>query len=86
MTVTVTQARARLFPLVKAVNDNAEAVEIIGKNGVSAYLVPAAEWTSIRETAHLLRSPANAASLRESLAQLDAGLGEVHDLIDPAGS
>lgn len=83
MTLTVSEARRRLFPLVKEVNDDAKAVEIIDKSGVSAFLVPAQEYNSIRETAYLLRSPANAAALRESIAELNAGKVEVHELIEP---
>jgi hypothetical protein len=44
------------------------AVEIVTKAG-TAYLVPADEYNSLRETAYLLRSPANAARLRRSLAE-----------------
>ena len=43
----------------------------------------ASEWASIEETLYLLRSPANARHLLESIAELDAGGGEVHDLLQP---
>jgi antitoxin YefM len=36
-------------------------------------------------TEFLLRSPANAARLRQAIERLEAGGGEVHDLIDPDG-
>lgn len=35
-------------------------------------LVPAEMWRSISETAYLLRSPANAARLRDSIGDADA--------------
>ncbi|MFO1122596.1 MAG: hypothetical protein U1F47_09800 [Hyphomicrobiales bacterium] len=40
------------------------------------------EFASYEETQHLLRSPANAARLRESLAELDAGGGKDRMLIE----
>ena len=60
--LSLTEARRRLFPLVREVNDNAEVVQI-GSGDDTAYLVPAEMWRSISETAYLLRSPANAAQI-----------------------
>lgn len=37
---------------------------------------------SIEETAYLMRSPANAAHLAAAIAQLEAGGGTVHELIE----
>jgi antitoxin YefM len=70
--LSLTEARRRLFPLVREVNDNAEVVQI-GSGDDAAYLVPAEMWRSISETAYLLRSPANAARLRGAIADADAG-------------
>jgi antitoxin YefM len=69
--LSLTEARRRLFPLVREVNDNAEVVQI-GSGDDAAYLVPAEMWRSISETAYLLRSPANAARLRDAIADADA--------------
>lgn len=69
--LSLTEARRRLFPLVREVNDNAEVVQI-GSGEDTAYLVPAEMWRSISETAYLLRSPANAARLRDSIGDADA--------------
>jgi antitoxin YefM len=69
--LSLTEARRRLFPLVREVNDNAEVVQI-GSGDDTAYLVPAEMWRSISETAYLLRSPANAARLRDAVADADA--------------
>ena len=43
-----------------------------GSGDDTAYLVPAEMWRSISETAYLLRSPANAARLRDAIADADA--------------
>lgn len=62
MAITASEARKRLFPLIKQVNDDRAAVEIVSNNG-RAYLVAADDYESMAETDYLLRSPANAARL-----------------------
>lgn len=83
MSITASEARQRLFPLIDQVNDDQVAVEIVSKRG-TAYLVPADEYRSLVETVHLLRSPANAARLRSSIAHARAGDAAEHDLLDAA--
>ena len=82
MAMSASQARKRLFPLIEQVNEDQEPVEIVSKAG-SAYLVSADQWRSLMETAHLLRSPANAERLMRSIADAGAGHTEVQELIDP---
>jgi antitoxin YefM len=82
MSITASDARARLFPLIEQVNDDQEAVEIISKRG-TAYLVPADEYRSWRETMYLMASPANAARLAASIAEHQAGRAAEHDLHEP---
>jgi antitoxin YefM len=60
MAITASEARKRLFPLIKQVNDDRTPVEIISNHG-RAYLVSADDYESMEETDYLLRSPANAA-------------------------
>jgi antitoxin YefM len=62
MAITATEARRRLFPLIKEVNEDRIAVEIISNHG-RAYLMAADDYESMAETDYLLRSPANAARL-----------------------
>lgn len=81
MSITASEARRRLFPLIEEVNDDQAAVEIVSKNG-SAFLVPAAEYEALVETAYLLRSPANALRLLESLKAAQDGRIEPRDLIE----
>lgn len=82
MSVTATEARARLFPLIDEVNEDQQAIEIVSKRG-SAYLVPAAEYESLLETIYLLSSPANAARLREGMAEVNDASAQAHELIEP---
>ena len=80
MSITATEARARLFPLIEEINEDQQAVEIVSKKG-TAYLVPADEYRSLIDTVYLLRSPRNAERLSASLAELEAGEAKAHDLL-----
>ncbi len=77
--LTATEARRTLYALIERVNDDHEAIEILSKRG-DAVLISADEHRSLQETAHLLRVPANAERLLESLAQARAGQALPHDL------
>ncbi|MFZ0215134.1 MAG: type II toxin-antitoxin system prevent-host-death family antitoxin [Candidatus Dormiibacterota bacterium] len=79
MPLTASEARKRLFPLIEQVNDNREPVEITSKRG-DAVLISRADYDALQETAYLLRVPANAERLLESLAQARAGKREQHEL------
>ncbi|MGI8682218.1 MAG: type II toxin-antitoxin system Phd/YefM family antitoxin, partial [Mycobacteriales bacterium] len=73
------EARKNLFPLIEQVNDDRMPVEITSKRG-DAVLISRADYDALEETAHLLRSPANARRLLESLAQAQRGEREEHPL------
>lgn len=79
--LSLSEARRRLFPLVREVNDNAEVIQI-GSGDDTAFLVPADMWRSISETAYLLKSPVNAARLRAAIADADAAVNQVHKHVD----
>lgn len=79
MAITASEARARLFPLIQQVNDDQAAVEIVSRRG-GAYLVSREEYESLKETAYLLRSPANARRLLEGLEQARRGEVQEHDI------
>jgi antitoxin YefM len=72
MAMSAAEARKLLYPLIEKVNDDQEAVEIVSTKG-RAFLVPEQQWRSLMETQYLLRSPANAKALLESIDQLRAG-------------
>ncbi len=64
---TYTQARAHLAHFLDRVVADRETVIITRPGAPSAALISAAELESLIETAHLLRSPNNAARLLKSL-------------------
>jgi antitoxin YefM len=69
MTTTYTDARANLAALCdKAANDR-EPVVIRRRGAEDVVLIAADELSSLLETAHLLRSPANAQRLLTALAR-----------------
>lgn len=64
---TYSQARSELASLMSRVIDNREVVVIKRRNHPPVAMIAADELTSLMETAHLLRSPANAKRLLEAL-------------------
>jgi len=77
--MTASEARRSLFGLIEQVNEDCEAVEILSKRG-DAVLISASEYRALKETAHLLRVPANAKRLTASLEALAAGRGTEREL------
>jgi antitoxin YefM len=76
MTISASEARTRLFPLIQQVNDDHEPVRI-SSNGGNAVLMSAEDFDSWQETVYLLRSPANARRLMEAVARDRAGQGGI---------
>jgi antitoxin YefM len=70
--ISASEARKTLFPLIERVNEDHTPIEIVSKRG-NAVLVSKEDWDSIVETNYLLRSPANAKHLMESVEQWRAG-------------
>jgi antitoxin YefM len=81
MTITASEARRDLFPLIKKVNDDHAPVRIASKNG-NAVLISEEDYEAWQETMFLLRSRRNAERLMRSIAEMDAGGGTVRDLIE----
>ena len=79
MAITASEARKNLFPLIEQVNNDRQPIEITSKRG-DAVLLSRADYDALTETAFLLRVPANARRMLESLAQARAGERAAHDL------
>jgi antitoxin YefM len=77
--LTASEARKNLFPLIEQVNNDRQPVEITSKRG-DAVLISRADFDALNETAFLLRVPANAERLLESLAQAREQKLEEHEL------
>lgn len=74
--VSYSQARQELASLLDDVTSDREVVIINRRNKEPAALIAADELVSLTETAHLLRSPANASRLLEALARALKGRGQ----------
>jgi antitoxin YefM len=72
MTISASEARSRLFPLMQQVNDDHVPVRINSKGG-DVVLMSAEDFDSWQETIYLLRSPANARRLMEAVAWAKSG-------------
>ena len=80
--LSITETRANL----KAVLDKVVADRVpvsIRRRGENVVMVSQNEWEGMAETLYLLRSPANAKELLDSIADLDAGKGVERELIRP---
>ncbi|MBN3457611.1 type II toxin-antitoxin system Phd/YefM family antitoxin [Mycolicibacterium sp.] len=72
MSISASEARQRLFPLLEQVNTDHEPVRITSKAG-DAVLMSADDYDSWQETVYLLRSPENARRLMDAVARDKAG-------------
>lgn len=68
MSISASEARQRLFPLLEQVNTDHEPVRITSRAG-DAVLMSAEDYDSWQETVYLLRSPENARRLMEAVAR-----------------
>jgi antitoxin YefM len=66
---TYSQARAELASLMSRVTDDREVVVVKRRDHPAVAMIAADELASLLETAHLLRSPANAERLLASLGR-----------------
>lgn len=82
MSISASEARRTLFPLIQRVNDDRDVVEIVSRKG-NAVLMSADEYAAWQETAYLFRSPANARRLLDSYERARARTTETHELARP---
>jgi antitoxin YefM len=73
--ITYTAARENLATTINRVCEDNAPVMITRNRDQSVVMLSLAEYESLEETAHLLRSPANAKRLLRSIDQLERGKG-----------
>ena len=81
--VSFSDTRANLKAVMDRVVADRAPVAVTRQKAEGVVMVSASEWASIEETLYLLQSPRNAERLLASIAELDAGKGEEHELIEP---
>lgn len=81
-TMSYTDSRARYAEVLDSVVNDREEVVITRAGHESVVMMSLADFESLRETAHLMRSPTNARRLLDAMERLENGRGEQHELID----
>jgi antitoxin YefM len=82
-TVSYSDARDNLKKVMDQAAADRAPILITRQRGEDVVLISASEWAGMEETLHLMSSPANAKHLMDGIKELDAGLGEVQELIQP---
>jgi antitoxin YefM len=77
MSITASEARRNLFPLIEQVTNDRTVVEIVSRRG-NVVLMSAEEHAAMAESAYLLRSPANARRLQAAYLDAQAGRNVIH--------
>lgn len=80
--VSFSEARKHLKSVLDTVNDDANATIVTRRDAEDAVVMSLDYYNSLMETVYLLKSPANAAHLAESIAQYQAGKTVTRELID----
>lgn len=81
--LSYSDTRANLKEVMDRVVEDHAPVVITRQKAEAVVMVSLSDWSAMEETLHLLSSPANAARLREGVAELEAGGGSEHDLVVP---
>ncbi len=80
--ISYTSARANLAnTMAQVCNDHAPII-ITRKSEAPVVMMSLEDYQAMEETTYLLRSPANARNLLESMAELESGKGTEHALIE----
>lgn len=81
-TMSYTESRAKYAEVLDAVVSDREEVVITRAGHEPAVIVSLDDYESLKETAYLLRSPANARRLLASIDELESGRGVERELLD----
>ncbi len=82
-TMTYSESRARYAETLNSVTDDREEVVITRAGHDPVVIVALDDYQSLKEAAHLLRSPENARRLLAAIDRLESGGGSPRDLVDP---
>ena len=80
-TMSYTEPRARYAEVLDSVVNDREEVVITRAGHEPVVIVSLEDYESMRETAYLMRSPANARRLLDAMERLESGRGERHELL-----
>lgn len=80
--ISYTAARANLASTMKKVCDDHSPVIITRKSESPVVMLSLEDYQAMEETAYLLRSPANARQLLDSITELESGGGTQRELME----
>ena len=80
--MSYTAARANLARTMEKVCDDHAPVIITRKSESPVVMMSLEDYEAMQETTYLLRSPANARALLESIVELESGNGVERDLLE----
>ncbi|WP_150048600.1 MULTISPECIES: type II toxin-antitoxin system Phd/YefM family antitoxin [Methylomonas] len=80
--ISYSAARANLAKTMDKVCADHAPIIITRKSESPVVMLSLEDFQAMEETAYLLRSPANARRLLESIAELESGQGAEHELIE----
>lgn len=83
-TMSYTESRARYAETLDTVVDDREEVVITRAGHEPVVIVALSEYESLKETAHLLRSPANARRLLGAIDRVEHGVASLGSLLSEA--
>ena len=81
-TISYTAARANLSSTMEQVCNDHAPIIITRKREPAVVMLSLQDYQAMEETSYLLRSPANAKNLLESITELEAGNGMQKTLIE----
>ena len=72
-----------LASVIDDVNNDHVPVIVTRQNNQAVVIISLDDFNAYEETAYLLKSPANAKRLEESIARIESGLVKEYELIEP---
>ncbi len=78
--ISYSYTRQHLSEILNQITDNSEVFCIERQNGKQVVMVDKSNYDSLMETAHLLKSPANAKELLKGLDEANKSIGVKIDL------
>ena len=81
--LSYSDTRANLKEVMDRVVADHVPVVVTRQKAEAVVMVSLSDWNAIEETLYLLSSPVNAARLRASIAEMEAGQGVERQLIEP---
>ena len=80
--ISYSDARNHLKAVLDEVLEDADFTVITRRDSKDAVVMSLEHFSSLMETVHLMRSPANASNLEKSIKQYRSGKAKIRDLVD----